>query len=167
MWFPVEWAKLNNMEKIKVYVGCGLTHAPSGYKEAIAIFKQQLSRVLWIEVLEFVTPNSVSSAPDSRHIYRNDIYECVGMAHAMIGDLSYPSTGLGWELGTAIEKHGIRVFMCMHKDATVSHLPIGAQHENNHATLHTYEESILDLLDYFIEELQQLHQVLQLKKALP
>jgi hypothetical protein len=135
------------MQKLRVYVGCGLTHAPKKYKKDIVDFKEKLGTIPWIMVLEFVTPTSVLPDPDPLHIYTNDIHACVGTAHAMLAELSYPSTGLGHELGTAIEKHGIRTLMCARKDALISHLPQGAPlHERNkHVSLRYYESSIMEL----------------------
>lgn len=145
------------MEKVRVYIGCGLTHAPEEYRQQIIQFKDRLRAIEWIEVLDFVTKNSTSELPDPLHIYHNDIHECVGTAHAMIADLSYPSTGLGWELGTCIEKHQIRVIMCAHRDAVVSHLPIGAAlRHDTLASFDRYEKSISDLFDFCIKELQKI-----------
>ncbi|MCC6198694.1 hypothetical protein IT401_00540 [Candidatus Nomurabacteria bacterium] len=149
------------MEKLKVYVGCGLTHAPQEYRLMIASFKERLAKESWLQVLEFVTPNSVLPKPDAHHIYLNDIHECVGTADAMIGDLTYPSTGLGWELGTAIEKRGIRTLLSFQKGALVSHLPIGAVQANEHVTLHSWESSLEELYDDFLNELRSVHRVQQ------
>ncbi len=147
------------MTIVKLYVGCGLTYAPQEYKDQIASFKNKLRSIEWIEVLDFWNANSASNGkqPDSHEIYCTDIHECVGNAHAMIGELSYPSTGLGWELATSIEKHGIRVLMCAHKDALVSHLPIGASlyDVNKRSTSFIrYKESIEELIPFFLEELK-------------
>lgn len=142
--------------KVRVYVGCGLTHAPPSYKKKIASFKDSLRKIPWIEVLDFVTGNSVVENPDQKHIYLNDIHDCVGTAHAMIGDLSYPSTGLGWELGTSIEKHCIRVMMCANERSLVSNLPIGAALHHSHVTFHQYKGNISALFEYFVQELYAL-----------
>ncbi|MCC6199069.1 hypothetical protein IT401_02570, partial [Candidatus Nomurabacteria bacterium] len=98
---------------------------------------------------------------DAHHIYLNDIHECVGTADAMIGDLTYPSTGLGWELGAAIEKRGIRVLLSFQKGALVSHLPIGAVQANKHVTLHSWESSLEELHDDFLNELRSVYRVQQ------
>jgi len=143
---------------IKVYVGCGLTHAPEIYRQEIALFKSELRKQKWITVLDFITNNSISEKPDPHLIYCNDIHDCVGTADAFIADLTHPSTGLGWELGTAIEKHILPTFMCAHENAKVSYLPVGAPlHKNNkHVTFHRYKETVLELLPFFLEELNKI-----------
>jgi hypothetical protein len=158
------------MEKVNVYVGCGLTHAPQEYKNEIAALKDQLRKVDWITVLDFVTPHTLSTEwekMDSRHIYHNDIHDCVGVAEAIIAELSYPSTGLGWELGTSVEKHKIRTMMCARDDAKISHLPIGASlHDDNaHVSFIRYDKSILELMPYFIRELDLLRDSAQKKPS--
>ncbi|MDB5255163.1 MAG: hypothetical protein JWL92_539 [Candidatus Nomurabacteria bacterium] len=150
------------MGKLKVYIGCALSHAPKEYKLRIHSFKSELQKIPWIEVLEFV--GALNEEPDPTreplHIYTNDIHHCVGRAVAIIGELSMPSTGLGWELSTAVEKHCIRTMMCAKSGSNVSYVPLGAPlHEKNpHATFHWYEDSVLELLPYFLEELKKLHE---------
>jgi hypothetical protein len=149
------------MEKIKVYLGCALTHSPVRYKKKIKAFKLELQKIPYIEVLEFI--NSLDGVPDPAknplHIYTNDIHDCVGCAKVIIGELSFPSTGLGYELSTAIEKHGIRTMMCAQKNAEVSYLLKGVvMHQNNEcATFHQYEKSIIELLPYFLKEITLLY----------
>lgn len=150
------------MKKVKVYIGCALTHAPMTYKRQISDFKIALQAVPWIEVLEFVSSLGVKAEPhkDPLHIYTNDIHGCVGTAQVIIGELSYPSTGLGWELGTAAEHHGIRVMMCAKEGRDVSYLPRGAaMHKNNaHLTFHWYKKSPLELLPYFLAEIGKINE---------
>lgn len=147
------------MEKIKVYVGCGLTHAPKRFKAQIENFKNELRKIPWIIVLDFVTKNSISENPDCLHIYTNDIHDCVGNAEALIGELTYPSTGLGWELGAAVEKHSLRTLMCMKRNKLVSFLPQGAplHTQNHHVSINMYEKSIMELFDYFVNELKKVY----------
>jgi hypothetical protein len=147
------------MKKLRVYVGCGLTHAPKTFRNKIALFKEELRKIPWIVVLDFVSPASGSLPPDPLGIYTHDIHGCVYTANAIIADLSYASTGLGWELGTSAEKLRIRTIMCSKKNKIVSNLPLGAprHQENGHLSFKIYEKSILDLLPYFVEELELLH----------
>lgn len=151
---------------VKVYVGCALTHAPKRYKKQIAIFKNLLRNVPWIQVLDFVTANSLSEVPDPLHIYTHDIHDCVGKADVIIAELSYPSTGLGWELGTSVEKHGIRTMMYIKKKILLSSLPKGAplHQRNKHVSLDTYERSIVELLPDVLKELETVHKKIQKKK---
>jgi nucleoside 2-deoxyribosyltransferase len=152
------------MQKISAYVGCGLTHAPEQYRQEIIQFKDMLREVSWIKVLDFwSTAGREDLSPEERacDIYHTDIHQCVGTASVIIADLTYPSTGLGWELGTSIEKHQIPAFMCAKEGALVSHLPIGASlHEiNTNVTFTRYMESIVELIPFFLEELSLLHKI--------
>ncbi len=144
-----------------LYVGCGLTHAPQEFKDSIAAFKDELRKIPWITLLDFVSPlnGDAWKTMNSLQVYHNDIHECVKNSHVFIADVSYASIGLGWELGTSVEKHQKRTIMCLKEDMTFSHLPNGApQHSNNPAlTLKTYKESITELVSYLIEELKIIH----------
>lgn len=144
------------MKNIKVYVGCALTHAPESYRQMIAAFKDELRKVSRIEVLDFVTANSILETPDPVGIYHNDIHACVGSADAFIADVTLPSLGLGWKLGTAIEKHSILTMMCAQKDAKISNLVLGAPGKNTHTTLDRYDHTIHELLPFFLEKLESL-----------
>lgn len=149
------------MKKVRVYVGCGLTHAPKTFKKKIALFKDELRKIPWITVLDFVSPASGvdGSRPDPLGIYVNDIHKCVGRADALIGDITYASTGLGWELGTAVEKLSIRTMMCTKRNKIISNLPIGAaryKKNKRSLTFDEYGKSIIELLPYFIKELEKL-----------
>ncbi len=147
--------------KIHVYVGCALTHAPESYKKDIKLFKKELKKYPWIKVLEFLGPKKIreSKISHAKRVYKKDIKDCVGTCHAMIGELSLPSLGLGYELGTLIEKHRLRTLMCAKKGSKVSNLPYGAplHIDNPHASFKWYRISILELLPYFIQELELLH----------
>lgn len=158
------------MEKLKVYVGCGLTHVPQSYKEYITSFKDELRKIEWVEIMDFAGAQLDQELDEvhAHRVYKRDIHECVGASKAIIGDLTHPSFGLGWELGTSVEKHRIRTFMCVPKGVKVSRLPFGASFyaDNRHATFHLYETSIFELIPYFIEELKSLHSTLQLSDVL-
>lgn len=142
------------MEKLKVYVGCGLTHVPQSYKEYITSFKDELRKIEWIEIMDFAGAQLDEELDEvhAHRVYKRDIHECVGTSKAIIGDLTHPSFGLGWELGTSVEKHRIRTFMCVPKGVKVSRLPFGASFyaDNRHATFHSYETSIFELIPYFL-----------------
>jgi len=145
------------MKNIRVYVGCALTHAPLEYRQMIESFKNKLRLVTWITVLDFVTPESVLPSPDSIGIYQNDIHECIGTADVFIADVTYPSLGLGWELGTAIEKHKILTIMCHQKDARISNLVLGAPGKNSYTSIHKYEQFLHELLPFFLKEIKSLN----------
>lgn len=149
---------------LRVYVGCALTHAPQDFKDGIELFKKRLREIEWIEVLDFITPNSTLQNPDPGHIYYNDIHECVGTAHVLVADICHASLGLGYELGTSAEKHKIPVLMYAPKNCRISQLPIGAAQRNDHVTFSRYQSSILDSFDEILDELKSIHSQLQLQK---
>jgi hypothetical protein len=139
------------MKKIKIYVGCALTHAPEEYKQSIYALKEHLRNLSGVEILDFVTPlnGEKQTSMDSAEVYNNDIHSCVANANLFIAEITHPSTGLGWELGTAVEKHRTQTIMCAQKDVLVSRLPLGSAVMNEHATVHRYEKSIMELVPLF------------------
>lgn len=149
------------MKKIRVYIGCALTHAPESYKKDIQLFKKEFKKHTGIRILNFLGPKKKGESKRShaRRVYKKDIKNCVGTCHVMIGELSLPSTGLGYELATLIEKHGLRTMMCARRGTKVSNLPYGAplHVDNPHASFKWYKKSIIELLPYFIKELELLH----------
>ncbi len=154
---------------LDVYVACCLTYAGKRYKERIFKFKDELRKVPWVRVLDFVTVNSVQVSPNKAAIYENDIHGCVGVAKAIVAEVTLPATGLGWELGTAVEKHGIPVILCHKEDAKISNLIIGAAlHELNKGIvkLKTYKKSFLEILPALLIELELIHQMNEQDRAL-
>jgi hypothetical protein len=151
------------MKKVRVYIGCALTHASDEYKNQIHQFKKKLREVEWIEVLDFWSKEGV--VPDPYDIYCTDIHDCVGTADAIVAELSNPSTGLGWELGVAVEKLKIRTIMLASSKSRVSHLPIGAPHheQNGHVTMHYYEDSLEEILDLVLKELEEVYALIKNK----
>jgi dTMP kinase len=81
-------------------VTCALKHSPVGFRVMIAQFKKMLAEQTGHEILEFVT-NPDENTP--QQIYLNDIKNCVMAADLIIADLSLPSTGQGYEMGTMKE----------------------------------------------------------------
>ncbi len=148
-------------KKIRVYIGCGLTHAPQLYKDEITSFKNELRKFPWIEVLDFLGPKRERESKKShaKRVYEKDIKDCVEQCDVMIGELSLPSLGLGYELAVIVEKLRLRTIMCAKRGAKVSNLPYGAAFykENPHASFRWYSKSILSLLPFFVEELELLH----------
>lgn len=82
------------------------------------------------EILEFnwLRSNPAESTPAD--VFRVDIRECVNVADGMIAICDYPSLGLGYEMGTAIEDCGIPVLAVAHKNSIVSKLIIGIDHKD-------------------------------------
>lgn len=85
-------------KKLKIYVGCSLTHATQKFRESIEAFKDTLRAKY--EVLQFLG----LGAGTPEEIFTHDIH-CVKNADLMIADCSYPSIGLGIELGFAYSRN--------------------------------------------------------------
>lgn len=107
---------------MKIYFGCAIGGAPDGWLGKINAFKQTLRDETGHEVMEFVDP----AEGTMQDVYLNDIHYAVANCDCMIGEVSYPSLGLGWEMATAIEKLRKPVLMCAQENAKVSRLAQGA-----------------------------------------
>jgi uncharacterized protein YfkK (UPF0435 family) len=79
---------------IKIYVGCGLTHAPEDFKQKVAELKEKLASIPSVQVLKFL-----GLVDGTAHdVYVHDIINCVCECDIMIAICDEPSTGLGWEM---------------------------------------------------------------------
>lgn len=146
------------MRKLKIYVSCSLTHAPEEYKENIKILIKELKKIDFVEILEFCSPlpGQQQSVFDAQDVYHNDIHQCVEHAHVLISEISLPSTGLGFELATAMEKHSTQVIMFAHKEAVVSKLILGAAIAHN-CSVYRYDDSIMEHMTELRTQLIQLY----------
>jgi hypothetical protein len=135
------------MNKLKLYVGCALTGASPEFIEKIKVFKQELAPQY--EVLEFLWPKP--GAP--LEVYQRDIQECVAGCDMMIAFCDRPSMGLGYELGTAVEKYSKPVLAVAHKDSKVSRLIMGVDHPMY--TFSTYDD--IEEVHLFLEQKVQKH----------
>ncbi|MBU0611882.1 hypothetical protein KKA39_02325 [Patescibacteria group bacterium] len=145
------------MKIIKVYVGCALTYAGEDFKRDIEFLKIFLRSIKGVEVLEFI--GLVNGTPVD--VYEHDIHNCVGGGDLIIAECSFPSTGLGWEIGTAVEKHKKHVLAVAKADAKVTRLVIGAQCERNpNYSFQTYDslEKLFDICTKKIKQIQGLQQ---------
>lgn len=108
------------MIKNKIYVGCALTHASQDFRDSISIFKDWLRANY--EVLDF------TGVLDGWTILSTDIYthdrHCVINSDLFIAECSYPSTGLGYEIATAIENNK-KLLLIAHRDALVTRMILG------------------------------------------
>ena len=154
----VWWWKLCSMKKLKVYVGCALAYSPEEYKKEVYSFKEELSKIPWIHLFEFCkpSPGKTQSDLDPGFIYYNDIIEGVGGSDVVIGELSYPSTGLGGELMSAM-KDNTRTMMFAKEGIIVSKLWVGAPTYNANASFSWYKESFLEILPQLLIELQTIY----------
>ena len=115
-------------KKKKLYIGCALTIVPQDKKEVfwgiIKEIKKELNKNF--EILEFKGLGDFTT----KEVYDFDIKECVMKADYMLAICDYPSLGLGYELGTAVEKMGIPVLAVAHKNALIAKLIRGIDHKN-------------------------------------
>lgn len=144
------------MKKLPIYFGCALAYAPEEYKKEIASFKAKLAAIPWIHLFEFCVPKEgeQQSSLDPAYIYHNDIIEGVGRSFVVLGDLTYPSTGLGAELAVAMREHKVRTMMFAKEGVVVSKLWIGAPTHNPHTSFVWYKESLSELYEEIVSELQ-------------
>lgn len=106
-----------------IYVGCSLTDAPREFTDKIERLKKCL-RVMGYKVFDFVgltrgTPNDV---------YRWDIHNCVAKCDLLLAICDYPSIGLGYELGTAIEKFAKQVLAVADENRQITRFVQGIDH---------------------------------------
>jgi nucleoside 2-deoxyribosyltransferase len=101
----------------KVYVGCSLTHAPEDFKASITQLKEQIKKIC--EVFEFVG----LTAGTSRDVYLQDS-NMVKNCDLFVAECSYPSTGLGLEIGLALAANK-PILVIAKKDAKVSRMILG------------------------------------------
>ena len=120
--------------KKKLYIGCSLTLLPEDKKESflemIDLIRKELRESF--EIIEFKgLADLLTDKPLSpQQIYDFDIRNCVMKADCMLAICDYPSTGLGYEMATAIEKRGIPVLAVAHKDQVVGRIIRGIDHKN-------------------------------------
>lgn len=153
------------MKKLPIYFGCALLAGPIDYQKRIADFKKRLSDIPWIKLFEFCVPppGERQSTLSPAEIYKNDILEGVGGSFVVLGDITYPSFGLGLEIGVAMREHKVRTMMFAQKFLTendkkvenvVSKLSIGSPEYNTHASFVWYEESLNEVFDLILVELK-------------
>ena len=135
-------------KKKKLYIGCALTIVPQDKKEVfwgiIKEIKKELNKNF--EILEFKGLGDFTT----KEVYDFDIKECVMKADYMLAICDYPSLGLGYELGTAVEKMGIPVLAMAHKDLPVAKLIRGINHPNfNFFYYNSMDEIIKKSLEIF------------------
>lgn len=104
-----------------LYVGCSLTQAPEQFKNDVEAFKTVLKNKH--TVFDFI--GLVNGTPHD--VYMWDIHKCVATCDALIAVSDYPSLGLGYELGVAIEKLEKPTLILAQTDSKVSRLLYGIE----------------------------------------
>lgn len=101
----------------KVYVGCGLTHAPIEFQNEVEAFKEKLRSIA--TVMCFL---GCGSGATPNQVYQWGIHDCVYKSDLMIAICDFASTGLGYEIATQVEKRQKPLLAMAHDDAKVSDL---------------------------------------------
>lgn len=103
--------------KPKVYIGCALTLAPNDFVKDIEKFKKKLRP--YAEIFDFLG----LQPPDAGQVFQHDT-NCVRRCDLMIANVTYPSIGLGLELGVAVENRKPLITLAQ-KNIKVSRLIFG------------------------------------------
>jgi hypothetical protein len=145
--------KSTKIKKPKVYVGCAINNLHPDVKapflEMINDVKDKLRD--HFEILDFL--GTASGSP--KDTYRQDIVRCVKRADYMVAFCDYPSTGLGYEMATALELRGIPVLALAHKKSNVSRLVLGIHGEGKEFLFARYTS--IDGLPAYIRRLLLSH----------
>ena len=141
--------------KTRIYVGCSLTHAPTEFRESIKKLKEELRKDPQYEILEFFGTEG-GTAVD---VYEHDIHNCVENCDAFLCDVTYPSLGLGWEMGTVVEKRKIPTLAVARRDAIVGRLIIGAENERNPFFSFRRYDDIMEVVEYVKNLVSHVHGV--------
>lgn len=107
---------MSKPKMVKVYVGCALASAPEDFKVFVSEVKKALvernrGRIV---VLEFLGLKRGTETD----VYDTDIGN-VRKCHFFVGFIDHASTGLGYELGVAIEKRRKLPFLILHHQQTM------------------------------------------------
>lgn len=108
---------MKRFDQFQVYVGCGLTHASQEFRDQVEAFKKDLGQ--FCTVLDFL---GIGTSATPRQVYDHDIGNCVENADLLVAICDEPSTGLGYELATQIEKRGKPCLMVARRGAVVTRL---------------------------------------------
>jgi nucleoside 2-deoxyribosyltransferase len=119
----------------KIYVGCSLTHATQEFRDSIEYLKTHIGEKY--HLLSFLG----FGAGTAKEIFDYDV-DCVNKADFMVADCTYPSTGLGMELGIAYTRK-IPVLLIARTDANVALMVQGLP--NRYKDIVRYE-NILDIV---------------------
>src|SRR3989338_4474192 len=107
---------------LKLYIGCSLTHSPEDFKDLVLNLKEKLRADY--EVFEFL--GLTNGTPTD--VYNEDIGRCVARCDFFVAICDHPSLGLGYEMGTALEKYSKPTLGLAHETSNVSRLVLGINH---------------------------------------
>ncbi len=131
-------------KKLKIYVGCALTHASDEFRTSISKFKEKLTPDF--EVMDFLwakqDPLKDPRDFDPKDVYEWDINGCVKNCDLFVAICDEVSLGLGYEMGTAVEKYSKPVLALLKKGKKLTRLIEGIQDPN--FSLREYEDLNID-----------------------
>lgn len=104
----------------RIYVGCALTEATDDFKKEVENLKESL-RQAGYEVFDFI--GLINGTP--RGVYEWDLGRCVGECDIFVAICDLPSTGLGMEIGQAIQLKK-PILAAAHAEAKVTRMVLGA-----------------------------------------
>src|SRR3989344_7350925 len=104
---------MKKRSKKKIYVGAALTHAPYDFRLKVEKFKDELREKY--ELIEFF---GLRNDAKVRDIFEWDT-KCVKTCDLYIPICDYPSIGLGYQIGVALENNKT-ILAIAKKDATIS-----------------------------------------------
>ncbi|MCL5784522.1 MAG: hypothetical protein M1142_04185 [Patescibacteria group bacterium] len=135
------------MEKLKIYLGCALTHAAPEFRDSVDQLKDTLRRDF--EVLDFI--GLVKGTP--RDVFEWDL-NCVRRCDLFVAECTYPSIGLGYELAVAVHANQA-ILAVAQQDAKVTRLVLGIDHPKY--SFHRYRElsEVADLINNRTANLEQ------------
>ena len=118
--------------KKKLYIGCALTNITDAERNILLSNISNLKNKLknHFEIMEFLWVRSDPKLATPQQVYEVDIKDCVSKADCMLAICDYASLGLGYEIGTAVEKCGLPVLAVAHKNSLVSKLIRGVDHKD-------------------------------------
>ena len=124
-------------EKPKLYVGCALTGAPRDFNDNVEAVKEELG-TQW-RVLNFLG----LVAGTASDVFKQDIGN-VDECDAFLAITDLPSTGLGMEIGRAVELRKPTLLVAQ-ADTRVTRMVLGAAEMLPEFSFGTYEEMQHDL----------------------
>ena len=131
----------------KLYVGCSLTLAPEEFRKTVAKLKDTLRADY--EVLDFL--GLITGTP--KDVYEWDIHHCVRDCDLFLAVCDYPSLGLGYEMGVAVEKLRKPTLAVAHAHSKVGRIFTGIDQPHYRFLRYTSFSEIPNMVKSFTEEL--------------
>jgi len=123
---------------MKIYLTNSLTYASEEYKSEMLKLRELLKQEYKVlEYLGLVNGNAGD-------VFRNDI-ECVRNCDMLLAEVSYPSTGQGFEIASALDL-GKKVLAFAKQNAVVTRMILGINYPNFKFERYSSLEDVLNLL---------------------